>query len=184
MQASVDFLADGQVERNGAVTAGVVTENYWHVECHDKNGNLLWVDDSANLVTTEGYTDLLNKYLKGSAYTAAFYVGLTSATPTLAAGNTMASHAGWTEVTTYSESVRQTLTLGTVSAGSVNNSASKAQFTINGPTTAGGAFVTTSSTKGGTTGTLYAVVAFSGGNKSLSNTDVLSVTITLTAVSA
>lgn len=164
--------------------AGIVLENWWDFECHDKDGNLLWTERAKNLVTTVGLNDILDKYLKGSSYTAAWYVGLLSATPTLAAGDTMSSHAGWTEVTSYDESVRQTLTLGTVSGGSVDNSASKAQFTINAAVTAGGAFVTTNSTKSGTSGTLYAEVAFTSGNKSLADTNVLSVTITLTAASA
>ncbi|GAG46997.1 unnamed protein product, partial [marine sediment metagenome] len=36
--------------------------------------------------------------------------GLTDGTPTPAAGDTMASHGGWTEVVAYDEGVRQTLT--------------------------------------------------------------------------
>ena len=96
----------------------------------------------------------------------------------------MSSHSGWTENTTYSESVRQTLTLGSVSGGSVSNSASKAAFTINGTTTVGGAFLVTNSTKGGSTGTLYGGGAFAEGNRSVVSGDTLNVTITLTAAQA
>jgi hypothetical protein len=124
----------------------------------------------------------LTKRFKGSAYTAAWYVGLTAATPTFANGDTASSHGGWTELTAYSESVRQTLTLGTASGGSIDNSASKAAFTINAnSTTIGGAFLITVSTKSGTTGTLYGGGALSVGNKTLDNADVLNVTLTLTA---
>lgn len=151
------------------------------VECHGPDGQLKWRDVSHNLVTNAGKDDLLDKYLKGSAYTAAFYVGLTDGTPTPAAGDTMASHAGWTEVTDYDESTREALTLGTVSSQSVDNSASKASFAINGSVTVGGAFITTDSTKSGTTGTLYSVAAFSGGDRALVDGDTLSVTVTLTA---
>lgn len=142
----------------------------------------LWQDDFANLVVQVGLNDSLDKHLKGSSYTAAWYVGLTGATPTFALADTSSSHAGWTEVTAYSESVRQTWTLGTVASGSVDNSASKAIFTINANGTAlGGAFVIANSTKGGTTGVLYGGGAFSTGNKTLSSADVLQVTITATA---
>ena len=144
-----------------------------------------WYEDFTNLVVNEGLDDNLDKYFKGSAYTAAFYVGLTDGTPTVAAGDTMASHAGWVEVEDYDEAARQTLTLGTVASQSVDNSASKATFTINAnSTTIGGAFVTTSSTKGGTTGTLYGAGAFSAGDKTLDDDDTLDVTVTLTAAAS
>jgi hypothetical protein len=96
----------------------------------------------------------------------------------------MSSHAGWTEIADYSESVRQTLTLGSVSGGSVSNTASKATFSINGTATIGGAFVVSNSTKSGSTGTLYGAGAFTGGNKSASSGDSLTVTVTLTAAAS
>lgn len=154
-------------------------------ECRDKDGNLKWTDHIDNLVVNVGLDDLLDKYFKGSTYTAAFFVGITDGTPTPAAGDTMSSHAGWAEVTAYDEATRQSLTLGSVSGQSVDNSASRARFTIsaNG-TTVGGAFITTNSTKGGTTGTLYSIGAFSAGDKVLDDGDTLDVTITLTAAAA
>lgn len=154
-------------------------------ECYDKDGNLKWKDENHNTVVNVGLDDVLDKYFKGSAYTAGFYVGLTDGTPTVAAGDTMASHAGWVEVTAYTEGARQTLTLGSVSSQSVSNTASKATFSINANTTViGGAFLCTNSTKGGTTGTLYGAAALSAGDKSLDSGDTLQVTVTLTAASA
>lgn len=144
-------------------------------------GQPLWADDFHNIVVTVGLTDLIDKYFKGSGYTAAHYVGLTSATPTVAAGDTMGSHGGWTEVQTYSQAARVTPTWGTTTAGSLDNSASKAQFSINGGATVGGAFLTTNSTKGGTTGTLYGGGAFSEGNRALVNGDTLNVQMTVSA---
>lgn len=145
----------------------------------------LWVENFHNLVTTAGLNDSLDKQFKASSYTAAWYVGLTAGSPTFAAGDTMSSHSGWTEVTAYSESNRPTLTLGSVSGGSVDNSASKATYSISSnSTTIGGGFIVTNNTKGGTTGTLYGGGAFTAGNKTLDNGDTLSVTATLTATSA
>lgn len=171
---------------SGAKAGGqVAVTNHYRVEAFDKDGNPKWVEEFDNVVTNEGLDDLLDKYLKGSSYTAAFFVGLTDGTPTVAAGDTMASHAGWAEVTAYDEAARQALTLGSVSGQSVDNSASKAVFTVstNG-TTIGGAFLGTNNTKGGTSGTLYSVAAFSAGDKSLDDGDTLSVTVTCTAASA
>lgn len=160
-------------------------ENHYFVECIGPDGKVKWTDEFDNLVTNVGLDDNLDKYLKGSTYTAAFYVGLTDGTPTPAAGDTMSSHAGWAEVTAYSEATRETLTLGSVSSQSVDNSASKASFSINSDsTTVGGAFIVTNSTKGGTTGVLYGVGAFTGGDKSADNGDTLNVTVTCTAAAA
>jgi hypothetical protein len=143
-------------------------------------GRLLWSDSYHNLIVNTGLDEYLNKVYKASSYTAAHYVGLADGTPTPAAGDTMSSHAGWAEVTGYSESVRQTLTLGTVSSQSVSNTASKATFTASGSITVGGCFLTTDSTKGGTSGTLMSIGAFSGGDKSLTAAETISVTVTLT----
>jgi len=162
-----------------------LVKNTYSIECFDKDGNFKWADVAENIVPDAGLNDLLDKYLKGSAYTAAFYVGLTDGTPTTAAGDTMSSHAGWAEVTAYTEGARPTLTLGTVAAKSVDNSASKAVFSINADaTTIGGAFIATNSTKGGSTGVLYSVAAFGAGDKGLDNGDTLNVTATCTAASS
>jgi len=144
---------------------------------------LKWRDEFDNLVTTVGKNDLLDKYFKGSAYTATWYVGLVDggSAPTYAAGDTMGSHSGWTENTGYSNANRPTLTLGTPSGGSVDNSASKAVFNINASGTIAGAFIATNNTKGGTTGTLYGEGNFAEGNRSVVNGDTLNVTVTLTA---
>lgn len=139
-------------------------------------GRQFWSDDWSNMIVNAGLNDMLDKYFKGSAYTAAHYVGLTDGTPTVAAGDTMGSHAGWAEVTAYTETVRQTLTLGTVSSQSVDNSASKATYSINADsTTIGGAFVAGSSAKSETASTLLSVGAFSGGDLVLNNGSTLTV---------
>ncbi len=163
-------------ERTEIVTAAT----HYLVECFGADGQLKWSEEFDNLVVTLGLNELLDKTFKASGYTAAWYVGLTAGSPSFAAGDTMSSHGGWTEDQNYSEGVRQTLTLGTVSAGSVNNSSNKATFSINATATVGGAFVVSNSTKGGTTGTLYGGGAFTQGNRSLVNGDSLQVTITLT----
>lgn len=158
--------------------------NTTHVyEAYDPQGQLKWREIIPNIVVDVGLDDILDKYFKGSAYTASFFVGLTDGAPvTVAAGDTMASHAGWVEVTAYSEATREALVLGSVASQSVDNSASKASFSINADTTViGGGFVTTNSTKGGSTGTLYGAAAFTAADKSLDNGDTLNVTVTLTA---
>lgn len=191
----VGMLAGGEAAARSHLADGVKVKNVYTFECYDKDGNLKWVDTIENLVTNEGLNDLLDKYLKGSAYTAAWYLGLMaggSPAPAPAASDTLASHPGWTEFTAFSNSpnVRQTLTLGAVASQSVDNSASKASFTIavESPDsqTIGGAFLTTDPAIGNSSpvGVLYSAAAFSGGDKMLNGGDVLNVTATCTAASA
>ena len=157
----------------------------YDVVCYAPDGRVKWRDRIKNITVNVGLNDILDKYWKGAAYTAAHYVGLTAGTPTIAAADTMAAHAGWTEVTAYDEAVRQTLTLGSVASQSVDNSASKAVFTIStNQTTIGGVFITTVSTKGGATGTLVCGAALSAGNKLIDDNDTITVTVTLSMASA
>lgn len=149
---------------------------YYIIECFDRFGNLKWREVLENLVVTEGMNDILTKYYKGSGYNAAFYVGLKGA-GSVVAGDVMNSHSGWTEVVAYSEGVRQTLTMGTASAASINNSAAKATFSMNGTYTVAGAFVTTDSAKSGTTGTLVGGGDFAA-SRSGGSGDSIQVTIT------
>jgi len=189
-QSKSNTMAIGAAaQRKAGVRADRSLSSHYHIEARDPQGSLKWTDDFDNLVTNEGLDDSLTQHLKGSNYSAAWYVGLLSATPTFIAGNTMGTHAGWTEVVAYDEAVRQTLTLGAVSGQSVSNTASPAVFTIstNG-TDIGGAFVALHSAKaadsGYNTGVLYGGGAFTAGNKSLDDGDTLTVTITMTAAAA
>ena len=157
-------------------------KNIWEVVCLDSDGNEKWREINKNLVTTEGLNHVLSSTLDGGTQITTWYVGL-KGTGSAAAGDTMSSHSGWSEVTDYSQSVRQTLTLGTAAAGSIDNSASKASYSINATATVAGAFITSDSTKSGTTGTLYGVVDFAS-SRSVISGDTLEVTVTLTAASA
>ena len=95
----------------------------------------------------------------------------------------MASHAGWSESTVYSNANRPTFTPGAVSGQSVDNSASKAVFNINGSATITGAFMTTNNTKGGSTGILIGGGEFAA-SRGVANGDTLNVTVTATQASA
>lgn len=147
------------------------------VECRDAKGNLKWTDSIENLVTTVGKNDALDKYLAGSGYTAAWYIGLISSTAYTtgpAAGDTAASHGGWTESVAYSNASRPTTAWAAASAGSKALSASLA-FNINGPDTIKGCFLISNSTKSGTTGILYSAGTFTNGDKPVANGDTLGV---------
>jgi hypothetical protein len=127
---------------------------------HDADGKLIAVRRGCNLVTTAGKNSLGSVYFGATAKSATWYVGLKGA-GTAVIGDTSASHAGWAEITAYDESVRQTLTMGSWTGGAANNAASPAVFTINSASTIAGAFIIDSSTRGGSTGTLYNAADFS-----------------------
>lgn len=156
--------------------------HYYKVECFDKNGKLKWEDGFENLVVTVGRNKYLDATLKTGLASPAWYVGLKDAVAAVA-GDTMASHAGWATLTPYSNATDPAYTTGTIAAGSVDNSASKAVFNINATATVGGAFLKDNSTKGGTTGTLLGAGEF-GAARSVISGDTLNVTVTCSITSA
>lgn len=147
------------------------------VTAYDPDGNVKWTEVIDNLITTAGLNYAVGVALAAASQLTSWFVMLVSASPTLAAGDTASSHAGWTEVTGYSESTRQAWTPGSVSGGSVDNSASKAVFSINATITVGGIALISNSTKSGTTGTLYSEVALSA-DRALASGDTLTVQYT------
>lgn len=137
-----------------------------------------------NVVTDVGARYLLDNGLAGSAYTAAFFLGLISLTSysAVAAADTMASHAGWLEAAAtnapaYSETTRRTAAWAAAATRSKALSAGLV-FTFSNSGTVKGPFLTTVSTKDGTTGTLYSAGLFTGGDQPVVNTNTLTVSYT------
>jgi len=258
--ANQELVSIADVIRGANATTTVRYKNTYDVECLDSEGNVKWKDKIENLVVNVGLDDVLDKYFKGSTYTAAHYVGLftevgtaaiTGATvatpgvistgsttgltngdvvrinnvvgmtelngneyvissliadtsfeiPTTAgftaytsggdwwedpviAADTMASHASWTEAVPYSDGTRPSFNnTAAVSAQSLTNSANKAVFNINASATVGGCFVSTDSTKSGSSGTLFGGGVFTQGSKPVTNGDTLNVTLTFSTSS-
>jgi hypothetical protein len=176
-----DVVASGLIARPGSEEAARAMGKYFF-ECYDKDGNLKWTAESKNLVVNVGLQYMAGTALDGAtARITSWYIGLygAGASNTPAASDTMSSHAGWTENTTYSNSTRPAATFAaatTANPSVVTNTASKASFSINGTTTIGGAFLTSDNTKSGTTGTLFSASDFTGGDRSVVNGDTLQVT--------
>lgn len=161
------------VDMNTAAAEDIGSPRFhYKLECLDADGNLKWVEEIDNLVTTEGKNDIIDKYFKGSAYTAAWYMGL-KGTGSAAAGDTLASHAGWSEVNPYTGN-RPAITFGTTSAGS--NTATAVSYSITSSATVAGCFV--SSVNTGTAGKLYSAGDFAS-SRSVVNGDTLNATLTV-----
>jgi hypothetical protein len=156
------------------------------IECYDKNGNLKWQDTAENGVTNTALNDVLNVYIEAGSQTTTWYCGLVdnAGFTGFAAGDTSASHSGWSESTAYSNSTRIQWSPGAASSQSITNS-STMDFSINtNSTVIKGLFIISNSTKGGSTGTLFSTAAFSGGTQSVNSGDTLKVTYTLSAASS
>lgn len=163
----------------------VEVEGIWNFVARRADGSIKWEETVKNRVVNQGLDHLLDVALSGATQITTWYVGLLSATPTVAAGDTIGSHAGWTEIVAYDEATRPEWTDAGVSGQSVSNSASPATFTIDTNATGiGGAFLISDSEVGGAGGTLYAAAAFTLGNKTLDDNETLDVTCTFTMAAA
>jgi hypothetical protein len=153
------------------------------VTCVGADGQEKWSDTFHNLVVNQGLQDMNSKYFSGSAYTATWYLGLVQGPgsgTTFAAGDTLATHAGWTELvpgTAYTGN-RKAVTFGTATTADpsvISNSASPASFAmlVNGTVVAGALL---SSVATGTSGILFSAGDFTGGDKTVDSGDTLNVT--------
>jgi hypothetical protein len=179
---AVDTFQGGLLAQTGSGEKARACGKYF-AECRDKDGNLKWTAEGDNLVVNAGLQYMAGTALANSAaQITAWYIGLygAAASNTPDPGDTMASHAGWTEITPYSDSTRPTATFApstNANPSVVTNTSNKAVFNINATATVGGAFLTSNSTKGGSSGTLFSAADFqSPGDRSVVSGDVLSVT--------
>jgi hypothetical protein len=174
---------DATVIRGGGIGEQADAHGVFTVECIGADGKLKWRDMFTNVVQTVGKNLALDTFLAGSAYTVVGpYMGLISSTSysAVAAGDTMASHAGWLEAgganaPTYSSN-RKTAVWSAASAGSKALSAALS-FAITSSGTVKGAFLVygsgASATKDDTNGTLWSAGTFTTGDKAVVNGDQL-----------
>ena len=179
-----DEVSAGLVARP-ASTERVGAGGIFTVTCIGADGQQKWSDTFHNLVVNEGLQDMNAKYFEGSSYTAAWYLGLVEGPgsgTTYAAGNTLASHSGWTELvagTAYSGN-RKAVVWNATSPTSANpsvasNSDAPSSFgmLVNGTVVAGAFLCNVNS---GTSGVLFSAGDFTGGDKSVDAGDTLNVT--------
>jgi hypothetical protein len=166
------------IARTGNLQEQLKVKGHYDIVCVGADGKVKWTDEIENLVVTVGKNDLLTKYFTGASYTAAWYMGLVDGgtTPTYAASDTLASHAGWTENTSYSGVNRITVGFNAASAGSISSTSTT--FSMSGTATIAGALMCQTQTRALTTGILYSAGNFTGGNRSVVSGDSLLVTFT------
>lgn len=173
-----DFIGSGLIAGAQGQEQATAVGRY-KLECRDAEGNLKWVVEEDNLVVNVGLQYMAGVALTSTAQITTWYLGLiTGPGVTTSATDTMSSK-GWTEFTGYSNSTRVTPTFTAATNANpsvVTNSGTPANFTINATGTVGGAFLTSGSAKGGTTGTLFSEKAFSSpGDRSVVSGDIIAV---------
>jgi len=165
-------------------------EGVYTFKCFEyEGGPLLWEDTVHNVVATVGKNLMLQTALTGSGYTVVGpYMGLISSvsyTTGPVAGDTMASHSGWTEAGTTNAptfSARVAPSFGTASAGAIST-ASAVIFTMTSTGTLKGAFIVYGTgavtTILSTAGTLLSAGLFTGGDQPVNTGNVVQVTYSL-----
>lgn len=148
-----------------------------------RQGEVIDEWEDRNLVVNEGLNALLDIMFHGSTQVGTWYLGLFEGNYTPVATVTAATiTSASTECTAYDESTRVAYDEAAAASQSITNSASRATFTFNATKTIYGAFLVSSSTKSGTTGTLFSAARFST-SKSVVDDDQLLLTYTFTASS-
>lgn len=172
---------------------------HYHVVCRDKNGNIKWEEEFPNLVVAAGKELMLNTLLRtsGTYTTVGPFLGLTNATLTPAATDTMTTLVGggkeFTNYTVGGSPVRGTATFaaatssGTTPTNVTTSTASAITYTITGGGgTVYGCFLVTGtgavSTQSSTAGTLYSEGNFATAKVTTAG-DTVSVTYSTTATS-
>ena len=152
----------------------------------DVDGTVLEDFKLGNAATYEGLNSLLNTGFRGVTQITTYYCYPINGSgfSAVSVNDTAASHSGWTELTSYSESVRQTWSPGAASAGVITNSTAMS-FTINTSTVSiQGIAIQTTNTKSSTSGVLWATAVDSSA-RTLTNGQTFQVyyTVTLTPIS-
>lgn len=156
----------------------------YHFKCIGADGTMKWEETVHNLFVDVGTKSVLNFGTGQAATPGSRYMGLLNGT--LAKSDTMASHAGWSEITAYSQSPRPSAVFNAASGTSPTFTAtttSSIQFTMNAAATVSGAFICDNSTIGGATGTLYSETNFTT-VRTVGSGDLILVTPTWTLPSA
>ena len=202
MQNEISGFGDNAVatlQANVAIPEGMEQAGHYHVVCRDANGNLKWEEEFPNLVVAIGKQLMLDTLLRtsGTYTTVGPFLGLTNATLTPAATDTMTTLVGgskeFTNYTVGGSAVRGTAVFaaststGSTPSNVTTSTATAITYTITGAGgTVYGCFLVTGSgavsTQSSTAGTLYSEGNFAIAKVTTAG-DTVSVTYSTTATS-
>ena len=198
-KASCGDNAVASLQANVTIPEGMGVEGFYKVECRDAAGNLKWEEEFPNLVVAVGKQLMLDTLLRtsGTYTTVGPFLGLTNATLTPAATDTMTTLVGggkeFTNYTVGGSAVRGTAVFaaststGSTPSNVTTSAATAITYTITGAGgTVYGCFLVTGtgavSTQSSTAGTLYSEGNFSTA-KATTAGDTVSVSYSTTCTS-
>lgn len=141
------------------------------------------IAQACNIIPTEGRNSILGVAFNAQAQVTTWFCGVFENNYTPIAGDTMATFpAAAGEVTVYAEATRPIWNEAAPSAGVITNSANPAVFTFTATKTLFGAFMSSVSTKGATTGVLVSAAKFAA-SKGVDSGDIGRLTASVTFTS-
>lgn len=150
------------------------------ITCVDADGVVKWSENFDNIVCTGGKGIMLDAGLSGNSYTVTGpFLGLITASSYSAVNvaDSMSSHAGWTEATSYS--APRKLAIFSPATGGSKQTTSPIQFAFTTSDTIRGAFLVygpgATNTIGSTTGVLYSAGVLSA-DRTVVNGDSVNIT--------
>jgi hypothetical protein len=197
--ASCGDNAVATLQANASIPEGMTQDGHYHVVCRDAQGNLKWEEEFPNLVVAVGKQLMLDTLLRtsGTYTTVGPFLGLTNATLTPAATDTMTTLVGggkeFINYTVGGSAIRGTAVFaaststGSTPANVTTSTATAITYTITGAGgTVYGCFLVTGSgavsTQSSTAGTLYSEGNFATAKVTTAG-DTVSVTYSTTATS-
>jgi hypothetical protein len=134
----------------------------YHIEIVDRDGVVRERETLHNLMPVEGLNHMIGVTLKSVAQINNWYMGLFEGNYSPVADDLASTFPGSAaECSAYGQATRVPLVLGAIAAGSVDNDASKGEFTMTAPKVIYGAFITGASAKGSTSSVLISAGRFS-----------------------
>lgn len=128
---------------------------------HRRAGRVLSVERVHNLMPIEGINHMFDVQFHAAAQVTTWFVGVYSGDFTPLPTTTMATLPGAaTEFTGYTSLTRVEWSESAPTGGTISNAAAEALFVLTSPITLRGAFLSSSSVKGGITGVLASATKF------------------------
>lgn len=176
MQAHMGY----QLERPPSLILPFHPKGVWQLQKLDRNGNVIETIKFNNGIVHAGVQHAYDCVFHAGAQITLWYIGLidNSGYSALSAADTMASHPGWNEFTTYGEATRVQWDTAATSGRTIT-SATPADFSINGSGTVRGGFLVSNSEKGGSSGVLWSTGVFAN-PPTVANGETLKITYSLT----
>ena len=189
-RTTVGDATDCSVDLVGPARDAICVRGRFRTECRGEDGALKWVEEYDNLVVNTGKNQMLDTALAATVAIVGPFMGLISSVSYgagVVAGDTMASHSGWTEAgvanaPTYS-GTRKTCVWSAASGG-IKSLSAALMFAITGTGIVKGTFIVFGpgavNTIDNASGVLFSGGTFVSGDRSVISGDTINASYTIT----